>query len=286
MILFSCVCLGFVQAAGERDTTEVPIEIAGNIVLAPVSVNGSEELLFIVDSGASETILVPAAAERLGVRCSGGTAGMKRATLGSLAAGAVSVRNLGVMVFEPVQALPLRLDSGVNYQGILGYSFLSKFAVTIDYQRMTLRLVRSDDAERPVPDRNGANVVKFFLSGRIPVLPVSLNGRPAMNFWLDTGSAEVVVFPAEAESAGIRALSSDGPKGFRFGFAERMQVGGASASDVPVVIANLRRDGVGAGSVHGILGYPFLSRFRVTLNYRERILVLEEYAKQSAQPDE
>jgi hypothetical protein len=52
-------------------------------------------------------------------------------------------------------------------------------------------------------------------------------------------------------------------------------VGAAGVADVPVVIHALPNEGQAAGRYDGIVGYPFLSHFRVTVNYRDKILVLE-----------
>ena len=90
--------------AAEPVPCEYPVEIAGQVILVRTTVNGQGPFSFILDSGATETVVTPPAARRAGIAVGGGLAGM-------VAVGETAVTNLPVLVMDPPQALSLRLDN-------------------------------------------------------------------------------------------------------------------------------------------------------------------------------
>ncbi len=153
-------CLNPVRAepppAPAADT--VTFELKANLIFAPGSAGGGDGLSFIVDTGASVTVLRPETAKRIGVKVEplpgdglapqGGLLGalgklLPKGGTGvvpSIGLGKAVVRDLPVLVMAVPQAeIPLKLQ-GIPYDGILGYNYLSRFRVTIDYAQKTIRL--------------------------------------------------------------------------------------------------------------------------------------------------
>lgn len=125
--------------------TVVAVEVRHNLTLAYVTINGTQRVPFIVDTGASSTTITPAVAERLGLGPSAGTP-RRRVTVAdgrnvsvpfvrvaAVEVGAARVENLEVGVLDVAPGTP-----GIG--GLLGGDFLGRFTVTLDHARRELRL--------------------------------------------------------------------------------------------------------------------------------------------------
>ena len=123
-------------------------------MLVPVSVNGVEAT-FLLDTGASVTIIRPALASRAGVEVPARARRMYVRVVGgerflvpfvkvqSLRVGDAAVEGIDVGVFEALGSFPASVD------GVLGGNFLNHFKVTIDRQgrRLTLEPSRTAAAQ-------------------------------------------------------------------------------------------------------------------------------------------
>jgi aspartyl protease family protein len=114
--------------------------------VAVVTINGTHEGRFLIDTGSSVTIVSPAAAAMLGLTLTpaddsielqtlaGKTAG-QRSVLRSLAIGSVELSDVPVVVHEP----------GPGLDGILGNTVLGRYQVTLDADRRVLHLRQFQD---------------------------------------------------------------------------------------------------------------------------------------------
>jgi len=232
-----------------------------------------------VDTGATETVITPRTARELGVRTSPVSPRQKTGVVRSISVGNATLRDFRVYVFDPPQAVQLRLDKGINYHGILGYTFLSYFIATIDYRaaRMVLVPVHSRGKDGFVATDATARVtrVPFKLTNRLIHVKAGVNGAAELPFLVDTGSAEVLLMPRAAAKLGIRGNVLPKHPGARLARLDSVAVGRAQVENVPAVVHMLPRDT--RPTYAGILGTPFLSRFTVTFNYRDRVLLLKAY---------
>ncbi len=126
---------GFADPDAYRTRIHVPLIRQGNALLVRALLNGRREMLFILDTGATLTMIPPAVAEELGVSTGAGSSmwifatstGTFRApvvALASIQLGEVEARDVAVAVYDQ----PL----GGQQVGILGLSFLSRFRLLID----------------------------------------------------------------------------------------------------------------------------------------------------------
>jgi predicted aspartyl protease len=129
--------------------TSIPLRLAKPdrpILLVDILINAQETYQFILDTGASQTIVSPELAQRMGI---GGTkadsiigvGGATQSSVGiatSLSVGEASLSNVIVIVADIFSALSQAV--GTKFDGILGFNFLSKFKIEIDYPNERLRL--------------------------------------------------------------------------------------------------------------------------------------------------
>jgi hypothetical protein len=186
------------DAAARDGVVELPIDVTtGGIVMVSATVNG-HKLDFILDSGSEGSALNAARLAALGL-----------ASAGTFAAGApggdtlisyvqhvtfelpgVSVRDQTVATLHFEQVEPM---FGRPIDGILGYDFLSRFAVELDYPRARLRL---HDPARFTHD--AARAIPITLEGSLPWTDATIEvpGRAPLagHFILDTGCTCQITF--------------------------------------------------------------------------------------------
>jgi len=126
----------------------VSFDLKSNLIVLAARINGSPRRL-VLDTGASQTMLDSNAArdlqidavERRTARGAGGDIDVSLAPLNSVAIDDARVENLTCIVSD-VSGISEKL--GGNIDGVLGYDFLSKFTVTIDYAARRLTLLPYD----------------------------------------------------------------------------------------------------------------------------------------------
>lgn len=263
--------------AATVEPVEIPIEIAGQVILVKTTVNGRGPFTFILDTGATETVVTPPTARRVGIAGAAEAGAVGHGTAKVVAVGDVAVSDLPVLVVDPPQALSLRLDKGINYGGILGYTFLSPQITTIDYRRLTVSFVPAASAsawKSPPAPVTEAIEIPFVIREHLIHVTGFVNGRGPLTFLFDTGSAEVLLLPKARDALGL-AASDPRADGVRFTTLQRVKLGGAEVLNVPAIVQRPPQEAVALGLTYdGILGYPFLSHFRVTINYNARLITL------------
>jgi predicted aspartyl protease len=254
--------------AAAADT--IPAQIAGREVFVPVLVNGRGPYQFIVDTGATETIVTPSTAKDAGVATIPYPGVQKKGRVDRIAAGTAGLTNLNVFLFDPPQALSLRLDEGINYGGILGYTFLSRFETTIDYPRRTVRF-------RPLASAASTNgfAVPFLLVDRLVHVRGRVNDSGPFTFLFDTGSAEVLLTPPAADRLKIQGTPLPSYPGARLATLGSVAVGGAMVPQIDAIIHRPPGERIAGTTYDGIVGYPFLSRHTVTIRYDKSLIFLE-----------
>lgn len=155
----------------------------GDSVMIPVLVGGARRL-FLVDTGAEETVLDRSLLP---------SAGAARLEATRQGAGAEEVPTCGCRIaiggieFDAsataswLDLAPLRLALGADVRGILGMDFLRQYVVQFDFERRTLRF------RTEVPEGIGMRLQ--LVAGEIrPFVSLQLAGIGAERFLVDTGA--------------------------------------------------------------------------------------------------
>lgn len=275
----------------------VPFDYSQKEIVISGRINGSEELIFLLDTGASDTIIDRrVAAEhyltKLGMYDIAAMAGMVTARSSS-----IKRLELGNLLMNDVPARILDLSAqsrqmGKPIAGIIGTNVISKFLVTLDYGKPAVTFADIDSSPRPA---KGAQTA--FTQKQAPFVKAIFNGKDEQTMLFDTGAA----FNHIPQNVAQKYLGSD-PANVRHstegtGLDGRpLQLGtvavelvsvaglpahkvnftypqGASAQKAPV--QNSREGGFFQDSRLGILGNPFFQNFIVTIDYKFNRLILQ-----------
>ena len=159
---------------------------------------------------------------------------------------------------------------------------LANFAVTLDYSAPSVTFA---DPERFEPR---AHAIPFEVAGALIQLKATVNDDQELLFLVDTGASYTILPRAIGEAlpgrhlGGVQATGAAGASlPMTVCRLPRLQLGPHTLTDV--VVAYLEEDALEAqGALAefarqgiGVLGADVLSRFRVTINYSTRVLLLE-----------
>jgi hypothetical protein len=267
---------------GDVASVELPIEVAtGGIVLLAANVSG-HRLSMIVDSGAEGSVLNSARLAELGLEghgafaigAGGGDTVASYVQHVTFELPGVTVRDQTVAAidFRPLEAL-----FGQPIDGVLGYDFLSRFVVELDYPRRRIRL---HDPARFQHAEAGAIAISLESSTPWVDAAVTVPGRAPLpgHFTIDTGCTCQVSMTSPFTDANhlLDAVATDkvgeyagagGPTESVSGAITRLQIG-STAIDHPT--ADFARDKKGATAdpdSAGLIGAEVLRKFVVVFDY-------------------
>lgn len=281
----------------EPGTAVLPFDYTARHVWLRAAIDGGPEHDFLFDTGASVTVLDSTFAAAAGIASEGrmqaagaGASGSAAwARLGSLAVrgpngDGVELRDLQVAVLSvnPMFAPYFWREMA----GIVGYDFISRFVVTIDYDRGVLVLrdpktFRYSGTEAPLP---------MVMNGVVPGLRGTLDGRYEGVFRLDVGSSSTVDLHTpfakqhdfERRLRDARTVSGAGFGGHftsTLGRARSMAFGPYRWADPMVSVSHATEGAFASEEFAGNVGNRILERFRVTLDYDGRRVWLEPGAR-------
>jgi hypothetical protein len=267
-----------------RTAAMVPFELIENLIYLPVTIAGATHY-WILDSGASMSVIDQGYANRLGLDVQGSIKGYGFGELFDLSFVKVPEYQVGTISFASQKFYVSQGLTEKSYEpviaGILGYDFLSRFVVEVDYDRHAVTF----HAPESFVYRGPGATIDAPLKYRTFTLPVVLDGKYASLWSLDLGSYHSSIHYPFAEKLGLLdrpgvEIVSQGMSGIsyeknvRFSCLEidRFRL------DQPLISMPMEK-GKGAtalGEVGGNLGNSTLRQFHLFLNYPEQKIILEE----------
>jgi predicted aspartyl protease len=280
-------------------TVTIPFDYSAKEIVIKGRINSTDELDFLLDTGASETIIDRGiAAQQL---LSRGSAYQIAGVAGYVNTQSSIVKRLeiGNLILNDVQARILDLSGqsrtlGKRIAGIIGTNVISKFVMCVDYSKPALIIGDIDNYPRPA---KAASVP--FVQKQAPFVKVSLNGHDDQILLVDTGAAFNHIPTAVAQ----KYLSGD-PANLRH------VTEGTGLDGRPIKLGKVVIDSVSIGALPvrkvsftypwrpdlsgkekgsssstragffqdtnlGILGNPFWENFIVTVDYKYQRLLLQ-----------
>jgi hypothetical protein len=259
-------------------------------IYLPIRILGSEEeVMFMLDSGASMTVIDSMLAadqgyplgERLVGAGAGGMADFYMTRIPGFSAEGVSFSEQTVITY-PISGLISRF-AGIDCGGILGYDFLSRFVTKIDFERNLISLFEPDSFIAA----DTAIALEAPLVHNIFSIEGTLNGRHGGTFLIDTGASNSMLRKGFVDEHGLTSKGRDieisiigagGEERARLARFDSITIGGFTMRD-PVFALSTAERGIGAfKGISGIIGNDILSRFTVTLDYRRQKICLAKNA--------
>ncbi len=251
--------------------------------------------VFVVDTGASESLLVGRFAQSSGlrihqsaIRLSGanGTASNSTVTVPSLSIGYATAQDVRLFVYG--RPLPVAGSGPGGVDGLFGGDFLSNYDLDLDLGAQEVGIYQTEDCGTPAfrPLGPGGFSVPVVRSGNRIMVGASVDGRE-MPFLLDSGASATLITMAYARSLGVtpETTAADPSLDVR-GMGDRRVVAHLHRFRDFVLGGDRVRDPVIAvydGS-ENILGDDFLRRNRVWISYADdRLHVLPASAGDRAE---
>ena len=278
----------------------LPIRYGERHLWVKVSVDGRPAEDFILDTGASVSLLDSAWAATHGIASEG-----KMQAVGAGATGDVTFAKVnGIRVAGPdgdgveiagQKLAVLALNRFVapffwrDAAGVLGYDFISRFVMTIDYDNQTLTL---HDPKSFKYAGKGTGV-PITLAGSVPVVHAKIDDQYEGEFRLDIGSGSTVdLHGPYVKKHGLKdklkstiAVMGGGFGGTftsHLGRMKSMSIGPYTWKSPLVILSGAERGGLASEDYAGNIGNEIFERFTCTFDYEHRMLYLEpgkRYAK-------
>ena len=202
VILFCLTGAGaFAQSPAPAPIAELPYRIDyGGLVIVNVSVNGQGPFDFIVDTGATITVVFENLTDRIQLPSQGN---LSRRVIGISATEEVPVHSietmsLGGLRFDNRAAVKVKnwTTRQSTPQGIIGLDILENYFVIFDNENQLIKLYAFDDAPRAyTADWSSANLKRLTVnesSGHIYSVNASIYGN-AISMIVDLGAADAIM---------------------------------------------------------------------------------------------
>jgi tetratricopeptide (TPR) repeat protein len=229
-----------IHRTGGKEVTTVPFELVNHRPFISLMVNGKGPLRFVVDTGASLSVISDTVALQLGIRpvARGGNA---RAVGGSgafpIIYGLLDSITIGEAKIDAIPVYIRTIHSAPETpeiekaDGYIGLSVLANYGVTLDYQARQMTLDRTPIREEPVksdatkPDAakpaDPPSIIGDIVSGfEVPIRSTSgglasaethlPNLKRPLNFIIDTGATTTVISKASVQRHELDGLKIKG----------------------------------------------------------------------------
>jgi hypothetical protein len=277
------------NALAAGPVARVSISTSRDRVMVPVTMNGSNGLSFMLDTGFSLTMIHPDLAEPLKLRRAGeitiaGIAGNEQAPTFEGA-----VFEIGDAKYEPrrVAALISETNRRRRRDGILGSGLFRAFVVEIDFAHKQLALYSPSNFT--YSGKGEVVALRFRRGGTTPIIDASVtgtNGLPVSGaFEIDTGCDSGICLGHEfitthhlLDDAQTRAGAKFGVGGgaqTRNGYLSQLQIGSLKV-EKPDVDFFLDGSPVDRGYA-GHIGMGVFKKFKVIFDYSRRQMILEPH---------
>lgn len=293
-VSIACYCalmlvnLGMAQN-GERTILKVPFTPDRNRVIIPASVNGSQPLRLILDSGMGfdgvylfhrEAVGLIDTAGAVEVRVGGAGSGeASTATMietGRLAFGDVSIANQRIVISHSDHTQSFPTD------GVIGWNLFGHYIVEIDYDR---ELILLHDTAQAISD-SGWQIIPIDLKQNLPFLSVAVEVTAGetipMAVYIDLASEEALellvhgkqkfTMPDSLTESHLGVGLSGDIYG-QHGKAVRVNIGPFELRNVRTAFAPAQTRSKQEGA-DGILGNNLIRRFNVIFDYPHKRLFL------------
>ncbi|MEP6615314.1 MAG: aspartyl protease family protein [Ginsengibacter sp.] len=167
---------------------------------------------------------------------------------------------------------------GEKIDGIIGYSFLNKFIVKVDFDSLMIKVFEPGTIRYP---QNGYLLHPMFTA--LPILPLRIRDEKSTlaNFYLDSGAglcfllskkfvADTAFLMKSRKFVSIQAEGLGGKKRMELTVIKELKLGPYQFRKVPTNVLDDEFNATSYPYIGGLLGNDILRRFNVIYNYPKR----------------
>ncbi len=259
--------------------------LTGGVILLQATVNNHPDSLnFILDTGSGGISLDSSTVARLGIkvvpseRTIRGIAGIRKVPF--LYAATLHLPGLDVtnLDFHVNDYEVLSYSYGIHIDGIIGYNFLSRYIVSINYDKQTITVNSQGDYTYP---KGGHLLNPLFTTLPIQTIKLKDSRKLTQRFYFDTGAGLNLLMSEEYVSDSMvlkkkrkkpvitQAEGMGGKLDMKLTTIKEVRVGPYRFLKVPTLIFNDENNITSYPYLGGVIGNDILRRFNVTLNYKK-----------------
>jgi hypothetical protein len=262
----------------------IPFRFIGNHLFIPVMVEGKERL-WIIDTGAGRSVIDQAFAEGLGLELEGnlkgvGAGGTVDVTFAALPPFGLKGIRFGGQTVAVIEMSELIRRLGVDFAGILGFDFLSRFVTRVDYAR---ELVSFYDPE--AFDYTGEGVVlDAHVEEGVFETSATLDGEHSGTWLFDLGAgmthldSRYALREGYTKKAGVLRMGHGAGNEYQLKVVKgrRLQFGGFTVEEPDISFAYGGTDTVFTADRIGLLGNTLFRNFVLYVDYGNERVILEK----------
>jgi len=267
--------------------TSISFQLTRNLIIVQASVNGKEGL-FILDTGVSEIILNNRYfnGERTGDKFYGisGSEMEKEVQFIKFDIGGFEKQLFAIVV----DFTALEKVSGLELFGVVGNSIFKNCEVVLDYTFKELTIYQLDKKGNRFSSKNihqrPMDTLSFIVGKGVPYVEVNANGQ-RLKMSVDSGASANVMDIEGIDRMNLSfskvmkgSMASFGPEivPVKSQIIDKMVVGKLLCPPMKTLFVDLDHlnKSHSGKRVDGILGYEFLSNFRVAINFRKKEIYL------------
>ena len=292
LLLLSCLTLSLRCQGQDKPLASIPIELHGDHVIIKVSLDGSDPLDFIFDSGDVLTVVDTEIAEDLNLDLNHEISA--QSAQGSIQGALVKHNTIaigGILIERNIKVYAtslkhLEISIGRDIDGIVGYELMHHHVVTLDYDNEKLDIFNfSDD----YPKRGEAIPIQLY--HHIPIIRAvaTFNNWEQIEgeYFLNTGAGATLDFNSYfarqhniLDKTGdhyyylIKGLGETETKHYE-GYLRSFVFGNEIFLNLPIGISEVEKGIQGDHRTAGILGDHLLKYYNITFDYKKHLVYLE-----------
>ncbi|MFY0606098.1 MAG: aspartyl protease family protein [Cyclobacteriaceae bacterium] len=279
-LLFIVSAFVFSSALAQKPITSIPFELYGDHILIEVSVDNSDPLKFIFDTGSGLTVLDSDAAQ--GLKLSGKKIKMNEATSSMELIKHNEIEINGFPMEKNIKIYSTDLDHleislGTDIDGIVGYDLLHHHTVHINYEDKMMDIYEHGEGPKE------GDVIPFEMNVSIPTIKGSVvlnNNEPHTGtFFVMSGAGtsldfnspyaekyDVIHKTGKHYSYVVKSIGDDETLHYE-GHVLSLSFGDQKIEDLPIGISQAESGVQAHPEVSGIIGNKILSMYNITIDY-------------------
>ncbi len=295
--LYNTTSSGFLFDNPRRRWVDIEFKKISNLIILPVSINNSDTMNFILDTGVSDPIITELTLveklnlnymQAINLRGLGSDSTTQAYQSGnniiSIPGISVKEQKINVVLDENFQISQIL---GMPVHGLIGFNLFRHYIVQVDYNRERIRLYKPQDFTYK-PRRNDIVLPIQFIRNR-PVIKSEIVQETGevipVNLLVDTGASDAIWLSVRSDSSiiipenNIYAYLGSGLGGELFGYKGRISALWLGGHPIPAPIASYPEAAyynrsIYADNRNGSIGGEVLRRFTVTFDYYNNRIIL------------